>query len=123
MNLQGSPAAVALVSIFNLRFLGPSHFTRISGSVYARNTTSRGASNSRLMNNSCLPGSAVISVLFAILFFSFLFFLRLNFFQILVEAVEALFPELAIVANPVRRLFERGRFERARPPLRVLAAP
>src|SRR5215475_80940 len=42
---------------------GPSHCTSSSGSVYARSTNSRGASNSRVMMTCGTPGSAVISVL------------------------------------------------------------
>src|SRR5215204_3629084 len=71
------------------------------------------------MNNSCFPGSAMISVLFAMILFSFLFF-RLNFFQILVKPFKALFPELPVIPDPVRCLFEWCSFKCARSPLRIL---
>src|SRR5579859_6007995 len=45
----------------------PSHWTYIVGSVNARKTSSRGASNSRMMKNSCLPGSATIFVSFVVI--------------------------------------------------------
>src|SRR5579859_1527698 len=46
-----------------VRSRGPSHCTSSPGSVWARKTRSRGASNSRVMMICGMPGSAVIRVL------------------------------------------------------------
>ena len=47
---------------------GPCYWVKSTGSVNALKKSSRGASNSRVMTISCLPGSAVIFVLFFVIF-------------------------------------------------------
>src|SRR5207245_3757372 len=96
-------------SRFILYFLGPSHCTYSFWSVNALHTSTLGASNSRAMNNSCFPGSAVTFVLFrAIQSPPFLFdrssFLRL---QYLVQLLESLVPLLCRSFDPVFDLVHR----------------
>src|SRR5687767_3804528 len=74
------------------------------------------------MNSSCLPGSAIICVLFAMSAFSFRFFFRLHLFKVLIEPFEARVPELPVLGNPIRNILQRGRLKFARTPLRVLSA-
>src|SRR3954462_12957757 len=64
-----------------------------SGSVHALNTSSRGASNVRvIVMPSLVAGASVISGSL------------LDVSQVLVEAVEAPFPQLAVALEPVERL-------------------
>src|SRR5688572_4596872 len=71
----------------------------MSGSVWALKTSSRGASNSRVTKSSCLPGSAVIIVLFFFSDISFLLFLKI--LQNFIEAVVAFAPVAFKRRNPV----------------------
>src|ERR1700680_169990 len=85
-----------------------------SGSVQALKTRLRGASKMRVMTSSRFSASVMLPALFLV---SIFLLLRLQFAQVLVEAVEALFPETLIVLDPFRRVLERSRLEPARPPL------
>src|SRR5436305_1344827 len=89
---------------------GPHHCGTCEGSVHARNTRSRVAAI------SCRAAFAT-----AMLFLLFLLFL-FQLAQVFVQAVETLFPEFAVVLDPVGDLFERRRLEVAGTPLRVAAA-
>src|SRR3954454_13501496 len=53
---------------------------------------------------------------------SALLLLRLEFDEIIVEAIETLVPELAIAIEPVVHLLEGAGLDPARPPLRLAAA-
>src|SRR5687767_9776377 len=57
----------------------------------------------------------------ALLFF-FVLLLRLQFAQIVVETIEALLPEAAIVLQPLVHGLERLHLDAAGPPLRLTAA-
>src|SRR5258708_2292194 len=48
--------------------------------------------------------------------------LPLQFAQVIVQAIEALFPETPVVLQPVGGILERTGFEPARPPLRLATA-
>src|SRR5437660_77335 len=74
---------------------GPHHRARCCGSVHARNTSARGASNTRVRTTSRSDDVAG-SLLAAILPF-----LLLEFLEVLVEAVEALLPEPLERLDPV----------------------
>src|SRR5947209_6974701 len=89
---------------------GPHHCPRCFGSVQALKTSSRGASISRLMTKSASSFLAAM-----------LLVLALEFFEVLVEAVEAFFPEPAIVFHPVGDVLERLGPQTAWPPLCVPA--
>src|SRR5262245_4715098 len=104
---------------------GPrSHFLRCSGLVHASNTTSRGASTTRIARTSRSLGVSyvVTPVLPAVVVIIGILLLRLHGLEIRVEAVVARVPEAAELVGPVGDLLERGGVERAGAPLR-LAAP
>src|SRR5258707_1539798 len=91
---------------------GPYQRMNISGSVQARQTSSRGASKTRSIR-TCVEalvawvlGPAVIARL-------------LQFGQICVESIESLLPEPAVVLDPVGDLLQGLGREPARPPLMV----
>src|SRR5215204_6395049 len=94
-----------------------------SGLLIASNTRCLGASNRRVMRISHSPGVVTSKVsLFAALLTAMSLLLSFEFLQIDFEAVQAAFPERPVALRPIGHLFQRGRFEPARPPLRVAAA-
>src|SRR5260221_6565321 len=94
---------------------GPYQRMNISGSVQARQTSSRGASKTRSIRtwapvvSVLVLGPAVIARL-------------LQFGQIRVESIESLLPQPAVVLDPVGDLLQGLRREPARPPLGVSCA-
>src|SRR5258706_11933001 len=91
--------------------LGPHHCFIRSGSVKHFHTRSRGASKTRLMTNSCgLFSSATF------------FLLGLDFSEVIVETVEAFFPEAAVVLDPFGDVFQRACLQPPRTPPRLAAA-
>src|SRR5260370_10089669 len=94
---------------------GPHHCATCFGSIHTLNTSSRGASNSRVNTNSCSSFVMMLPV-------AMLFLLFLHFVQILIQPIEALRPELPVVPNPIGNVLEwRGR-DPAGPPLPLTAA-
>src|SRR3990170_3795746 len=93
---------------------GPHHCARCFGSLKAANTRSRGASNTRVPIIE--RGSRSKSMLFLALTF---LLLGLQYFEIIVEAVEPFLPKPAIFGEPVVDALERGRLDLAGPQLRV----
>src|SRR5438105_3044841 len=89
--------------------LGPHQRSSFSAAVQASKTLSRGASNVRETTTS--RSAVSLGLLVAIM--SFL----LKCFQIFIQPVEALFPELSIPSYPVRHLLEGFCLEPAGPPL------
>src|SRR5581483_4576890 len=86
----------------NLRTFVPIHCSSRAGSTCARKSSSRGRSNSRVIEISCLPGSAVTFVLRSILVsFGVLFHDRF-------QCVEPLFPHGAERFNEVGDFFHFG---------------
>src|SRR5271170_6546519 len=106
-----------------VRSRGPSHCTSRSGSVWARNTRSRGASNSRVTVTIGIPGSAVIAVLLIVVSPSLLravtagilFLAGLQCRQQVVEPLVALVPEPLVAGQPGGHLAERFRLQAAEP--------
>src|SRR5262245_10478231 len=96
---------------------GPRHCARCLGSVKAKNTSSRGASSSRLPMIE--RGSVSRSMLF---FAPILLLLRLQSFEIVFETIEALLPQAAIAFEPIVNALQCGRFEPTGAPLRRAAA-
>src|SRR5260370_10729755 len=93
---------------------GPHHCATCFGSVQALNTSSRGASNTRVSTNSCS--------LFAMMFpVTLLFPLFLNVSQIVIQPVKAFRPEPPVVRGPVGNVLERTCLEPAGPPLRLVS--
>src|SRR3954462_8746338 len=97
---------------------GPIQFFRSSHLVNASNTNARGASTTRRVVKLVLPASAMISSFLDVMWL----LLRLQCLEVLVETAVARFPELAVGADPLGRLFQRLRLEVARPPLGLAAA-
>src|SRR5437763_15291964 len=99
---------------------GPHHCAACSASVQAANTTSRGASKTRVTVSSCPDALLAPSSLARIPFSPRS--PRLDPGQIFVQAVEAFLPEAAVILDPIGGIPERRRFEPARPPLRLAPA-
>src|SRR5512143_1859228 len=111
------PARISNKCVVVVNPFGPHHCARCLGSVHAEKTRSRGASNTRV------PMIEHGSVSRSMLFFAATFFLlRLQNTQIIVEPVETLFPEPAILLEPVVRFLERGSLDPAWPHLGIAAA-
>src|SRR5712691_1194195 len=131
MTIRSSPPGRTSISHTGLvKPIGPHHFATCCGSVHIRNTSSRGASSTRVRMSS---RSVAATSLWSIGLFPSVIgwnvtgvraacFRRSDFFEVLVEAVEVRFPEIAIVLHPVGNLLQRRRLQSARPPLRSAAA-
>src|SRR6185437_11077350 len=89
---------------------GPHQRAICSGWVHALNTSRRGASMTRVTTSS---RSAV-----ALMLPSTSLLLALQFLQVALEPVEALFPEDAVMLQPIRGTLERACLQPAWPPLR-----
>src|SRR5713101_3497922 len=96
---------------------GPHQRTTRSGSVQALKTRRRGASRTRVMTSSRSVDSMAALLLSAMSLLP-----PFQLAQIAFQAVEALFPETAIVLQPVRGVLQRTRLEPAGPPLRLATA-
>src|SRR5258705_238185 len=96
---------------------GPNHFCSSFGSAHAFQTTWRGASNTREITNS--SGLLISLLAFSAGIFLLLF---LQFAQVLVKAIEAVFPEPAVVIEPVGDFFQACGLDAAGAPLRIAAA-
>src|SRR5260370_19146612 len=89
---------------------GPHHCATRFGSVQALNTSSRGASKTRVSTNSCSSYAMMFPV-------AMLFLLFLYVAQIVIQPIEALRPELPVVPNPIGNVLERRGRDPAGPPL------
>src|SRR5258708_28531562 len=94
---------------------GPHHCATCFGSVHTLNTSSRGASNSRVNTNSCSSFVMMLPV-------AMLFLLFLHFVQILIQPIEALRPEPLVACDPIRNILEPPGRNPAGPPLRLAPA-
>src|SRR3989337_1539539 len=114
---------------------GPYQRMKCSGSVHARHTSSRGASNTRSITtpSSAVPTgvlspAALVRLLATLSSFQSILMPaigrrpQLQFAQVIVQPIEAFFPELAVAFPPVRHLLQRRGRKPARPPLRVTAS-
>src|SRR5579872_859856 len=109
---------------------GPHHCAMCLVSVHALNTSSLGASNTRVITRShseecfaLLISAALTLALFAdmfLLLMSRILFLQLP--QIIVQSIEALLPELPVVFHPPRNVLQRTSLQPARSPLRFAPA-
>src|ERR1700688_779031 len=113
---QTPPARKSCELVVVVKPFGPHHCARCFGSVKAENPRSRGASSTRVptMQSGSLRSMLFLSATFLLL--------GLQRLQIIVETIEPLLPEPAIFVEPVVRLLERGRFDLARPHLRIAGA-
>src|ERR1700730_3056965 len=112
-----------------VRSRGPSHCTSSSGSVYARNTRSRGASNSRVMTICGMPCSAVICVLPIVsprldrlIAVGVVLLVGLQRREQLAEPLLALVPEPLVAGQPGGHLAERLGLQVAEPGGRAAGA-
>src|SRR6266436_164057 len=94
---------------------GPHHSATRFGSVQALNTSSRGASNTRVSTNSCPSFGTKLPV-------AMLFLLFLHVLQIFVQTVKTFGPEPLVVRQPFSDILERRGANTAWPPLRLARA-
>src|SRR6266849_6140898 len=99
---------------------GPHHCAMCFGSVHAFHTRSRGASKTRV---AVISRSVVLlSTLFLTAVAAMSLLLVFQFGQIGIQPIKAVFPEAAIVLDPIGNVLQRLGVEPARPPLRLPAA-
>src|SRR5690348_10344044 len=113
------PGRTSISSATTVSPSGAHHRIACWGSVQAPYTMSRGASKRRVMTSS---RSAASAAALGLALLAAIFLLLLQLAQIVVEAVEALLPEAAIMLDPARHVLERSGLEPAWPPLRLAAA-
>src|SRR5262244_2974037 len=111
------PGRISMSQYVVTKPCGPHQRATRSGSVHAWNTRWRGASKVRVMTSSRSRWSASMLVLVSILLL-----LCLQLVQVIRQAVEALFPETAVMFEPFGGVLERSCVETARPPLRLATA-
>src|SRR5688500_458599 len=97
------------------RYFGPIHCATSSGSLWARNTLSMGASKSRVIVISCEFGSTpiVVSLFSVFIVLSSVWWSVVHGGQQVVQASVALVPVGAVVGQPRRGLLQRFRLEMA----------
>src|SRR5215469_11779412 len=115
---QTPPGRMSKLDVVVENPLGPHHCARCFGSVQASNTSVRGASMMRVVTMDRAASAISLSAPTFLL----LFFFGLQLPDIVLEAVEPLFPDFAIPLEPGIGLLERARLDAAWPPLRILAA-
>src|SRR6266852_5213579 len=91
---------------------GPHHCATRFGSVHALNTSSRGASNTRVSTNSCASFAMTFPV-------AMLYPLFLYVSQIVIETIKTLRPKLLVVRYPIGDILERCSGDPAGAPLRL----
>src|SRR4051812_14773942 len=99
------------------KWCGPHHWAICFGSIHALKTMERGASKTQvILTSRC--GRGVEASFFA----GMLFLLGLDLLEVVVEAIKTVFPEPAVVLDPVGDIFKRLGFQPAGSPLRPPAA-
>src|SRR6185437_3785696 len=116
---QTPPGRTSISSTVSVKPYGPHHFTICSGSVHASQTSSRGASKTRVITTSrsapnvgAASGPLVLPAATRRL-------LSLQGSQVFIQTIEAFEPETPIALDPVSNLFQRRRAQSAGAPLRV----
>src|ERR1700687_4203233 len=101
MNRQVPPALTSISCVVTLNPRGPHQWPMCFGSVHALKTSSRGASIRRertISRSSVFEGFRPVAGLFvAGIFFSLL---SLKLAEIIIQAIEALVPELPVLIDP-----------------------
>src|SRR5262249_27634993 len=111
------PGRTSIAQAGMVKPFGPHHCTRRPGPVQVLKTRRRGASKTRVMTSSrSVDFGAALSLVTMLPPFSF------DVLQIVVQPIEALVPEAAIVLQPVARFLEGTGAEPAGAPL-CLATP
>src|SRR6266702_1651082 len=106
--------SISQLAVSNRR--GPHQRDMCSHEVCASNTSSRGASNTRVMTNSRSPWVVTVSLL-PLAGIAFLLSSSLELLQVLVQPVVALLPEFAVPLDPLVCFLQRPRLQPGRPPL------
>src|SRR6185503_856471 len=120
---QTPPGRMSKALVVVVKPFGPHHCARCLGSVHASNTSARGASSSRTAMMACGSRSRSMLFLAATLRLRLCRFLcRLQLVQVVLQAIEARFPEAAIAFQPIVNAAQCARFDAAGPPLRLAAA-
>src|SRR6202035_4498739 len=120
---QVPPSRASQRSMAKARSCGPSHCATSSGSMWARNTRSRGALNSRVMVICGMPGSAVFCVLLIVVSLRYghlllaraLFLAGLQGGEQVVEPLVAFIPEPLVAGEPGGHLAQRRGLQAAEP--------
>src|ERR1700734_2650631 len=119
---QAPPGRNSKRDVVVVKPFGPHHCARCFASVQTENTSSRGASNSRMpmieRGSLCRSRLLVAAMLLALGFRRF----GLQHFQIGVEAIKTFLEEPAIVFEPIVDVLQPHRFDTAGAKLRFAAA-
>src|SRR4029077_8325600 len=113
MNRQLPPDLTSILSTLVQWSLGPHHFGRSLGSFIALNTSSRGASKTRVIVISFLPGSemhsgfAIVAAPLPFFLSPIVFLLLLDGLQVVVHPIETFVPEAAVSLHPLRDVSQR----------------
>src|SRR5258708_24750770 len=110
---QWPPGRTSISSATTVKPSGPHHCIACFDSIQARNTISRGASRSRVITSSCAGSTSALGFAFLA---AILLLLILQPAQIIIETIETLLPEAAVMLDPARHILERRRFQAAPPP-------
>src|SRR5579883_2957618 len=119
---QTPPGRKSKLDVVVVNPFGPHHCAKCRASVHTENTSSRGASNSRMpmMERGSLSRSRLfLAAMFRILC---LRGFGLELLQVGVQAIEALVEKAAVKSEPLVDLLEGARLDPAGPPLRLTAA-
>src|SRR4249919_3580861 len=111
------PGRKSKVCVVVVKPFGPHHCARCFGSVHTENTSSRGASSTRvpmIERGSCSRSR--------LLFTLTLLLLRLQRFEIITQPIEALVPKPAILFEPAVGFLERPNIDTARAHLSITCA-
>src|SRR5580658_1330280 len=100
---------------------GPHQRATCSGSIHALNTRRRGASMTRVTTSCRSVVSAAVVSAATSMAAATLLALSLQVLQIGLQAIEARFPEAAVMLQPIRGVLEWTRLEPTWPPLCVAA--
>src|SRR4051812_13022439 len=113
-NRQTPPGLTSILNVVVVNPLGPHQLARCLGSVHSLKTRSRGASKMRVAVMSRSPTIGDASLMRMILPFAvglvgfLLLLLALKLFEVFVESIETLFPEPAVMLDPVGDILERA---------------
>src|SRR5260370_32392257 len=131
MTIRNAPPGRTSISHTGLvKPCGPHQCAKWAGSVHILNTSSRGASMTRLRMSSRSAAAVAACAIWIVprvvasagSLVGSRFFRGLDFLQVVVQPVEALFPEPAVMLHPIRGILQPRRLEPAPPPFRFPAA-
>src|SRR5260370_42150869 len=118
---QAPPGLTSISQTGFVKPRGPHQCAMCLGSVHALNTSSRGASKTRVMTSSRC--GALVTALFLSLLAAMLLLLLFQLDQIVFQTIEALLPETAVVLHPAGDVLEWTCLQLAGPPLGFAPPP